>query len=323
MIFLSESEVASLLPIGDVLTALEAAFHAQAEGKISMPLRTIATSGGGLLGAMPAAISGEGAALGAKLVTFFPGNAATGVHTHQALIVLFDPGSGQPRALMDGRLITEIRTAATSALATRALARADARVLAIIGTGVQARAHVAALAEVMNVDELRTWGRTAKAAAGVADFARKRGVHARVASTVTDACHGAGVVCTVTSAREPIVTATDIDPGTHVNAVGFAGITARELPSDLMARARIFVDSVEGALNESGNIVLAAREGMLPAKPVLTRLCDVLAGRAAGRHERDDITIFDSLGIAIEDLACARLVFERARAGKIGTLLRL
>jgi len=323
MIFLTENEVASLLPMGDVLTALEAAFYAQAEGKISMPLRTLATSGSGILGAMPAAISGEGAALGAKLVTFFPGNAATGVHTHQALIALFDPGSGEPQAIMDGRFITEIRTAATSALATRALARSDARVLAILGTGVQARAHVAALAEVMNVDELRIWGRTAKVAAEVADFARKRGLHSRVAATVTDACHGADVVCTVTSARDPIVTATDIDPGTHVNAVGFAGLTARELAGDLVARARIFVDSVEGALNESGNIVLAVREGQLPAKPALTQLCDVLAGRAPGRHDRDDITIFDSLGIAIEDLACARLVFERARAGKIGTSVRL
>lgn len=321
MLFLTESEVASLLPIGDVLHALEVAFSAQAEGKISMPLRTLATSGGGLLGAMPAAISGERAALGAKLVTFFPGNAATGVHTHQAIIALFDPASGQPQAMMDGRLITEIRTAATSALATRALARPDARVLAILGTGVQARAHVAALAEVMNVDELRIWGRTAKEAADVADFARKRGLHSRVAATVTDACQGAGVVCTVTSARDPIVTAADIDPGTHVNAVGFGGPTARELPGDLMARARIFVDSVEGALNESGNIMLAAREGQLPAKPALTLLCDVLTGRAPGRHDRDDITIFDSLGIAIEDLACARLVFEHARAGKIGTSL--
>jgi len=323
MIFLTEREVASFLPIGDVLSILEKAFYAQSQGKISMPLRNMAANDAGLFGAMPAAISGERPALGAKLVTFFPGNAATGMHTHQALIALFDPRSGQPQALMDGRFITEIRTAATSALATRALARADARVLTILGTGVQARAHVAALAEVMSVDELRIWGRTSKDAAGVADFARKRGLHARVAATVTDACHGAAVVCTVTSARDPIISPTDIDRGTHVNAVGFGGPTARELPGELMARARIFVDSVEGALNESGNILLAVREGQLPAKPALTLLCDVIAGSAPGRQDRDDITIFDSLGIAIEDLACARLAFERASAGKIGTSLSL
>jgi ornithine cyclodeaminase len=323
MLFLNEREVATLLPIRDVLTALESAFYAQSAGKISMPLRTMVSNDAGFFGAMPAGISGEHAALGAKLVTFFPSNAAMGVHTHQALIALFDPGSGQPQALMDGRFITEIRTAATSALATRALARSDARVLAIVGTGVQARAHVIALSEVMKVDELRVWGRNTKRAAEVADVARKHGLHARVAATVTDACHGAGVVCTVTSSRDPIVQSTDIEAGTHVNAVGFGALTARELPGDLMARARIFVDSIEGALNESGNVVLAAREGQLPDKPALTRLCDVLSGRAPGRQDQGDITIFVSLGIALEDLACARLVFERACAGKIGTSLQL
>jgi alanine dehydrogenase len=323
VLFLNEREVSSLLPMTDMLSALENAFHAQASAKIRMPLRTMATNDAGLLGAMPASIMAEPSSLGAKLVSFFPGNAETGMHTHQALIALFDPRSGQPQVIMDGRFITEIRTAGVSALATRALARPDARVLAILGTGVQARAHVEALAEVMNIDEVRVWGRTTKHAADVADFARKRGLHARVAATVTDACRGAGVVCTVTSARDPIVKATDIEAGTHLNAVGMGGLLARELPGDLMASARIFVDSTDGAFGESGNIMLAVREGALPAAPALTLLCDVIAGRAPGRQSRDDITIFDSLGIAIEDLACARLVFERASAGGIGTSIAL
>jgi ornithine cyclodeaminase/alanine dehydrogenase-like protein (mu-crystallin family) len=130
-------------------------------------------------------------------------------------------------------------------------------------------------------------------------------------------------VCTLTSSRDPILKSTDIDSGTHVNAVGFGGPTARELPGDLMARARIFVDSLDGARNESGNLILAAREGQLPGEPAVTLLCDVLTGRAPGRQNRDDVTIFDSLGIAIEDLACAQLAFERARAGKIGTTFQL
>ncbi len=323
MIFLNEHEVAALLPIGDVLTALESAFRAQAADRIRMPLRTMAATDDGLLGAMPASIASEPAALGAKLVTFFPGNAATGMHTHQALIALFDPRSGQPQALMDGRFITEIRTAATSALATRALARPDARIVAILGTGVQARAHVGALAEVMQIDELRVWGRTPTKAAEVADLARKRGLHARVAASPADACRGAGVICTVTSARDPIVTALDVEPGTHVNAVGMGGPTARELPGELMERAKIVVDSIDGAHNESANIMLAIREGRLPAKPVLTLLCDVLAGRAQGRQRTEDITVFDSLGIAIEDLACAQLVYARASAGGVGTVIDL
>jgi ornithine cyclodeaminase/alanine dehydrogenase-like protein (mu-crystallin family) len=323
MIFLTEREVASLLPISDVLGAVEKAFRAQSHGKLSMPMRNMAVNDAGYFGAMPAAISGDQSALGAKLVTFFPGNSATGMHTHQALIALFDPRSGQPQALMDGRFITEIRTAATSALATRVLARADARVVAILGTGVQARAHVTALPEVMPIDELRIWGRSAKGAAEVADFARKRGLHSRVAATVTDACNGADVVCTVTSSRDPIIKSTDVDAGAHINAVGFGGPTARELPGDLMARGRIFVDSLDGAFNESGNIILAIREGQLPAKPDVTLLCEVIAGHAPGRQSREDITIFDSLGIALEDLACAQLVFERAVAGKIGTSFTL
>ena len=323
MLFLNEREVASLLPIGDVLTALESAFRAQAAGQIRMPLRTMASTGDGLLGAMPAAIAGESAALGAKLVTFFPGNAATGVHTHQALVALFDPHSGQPQAIMDGRFITEIRTAATSALATRALARPDARVVAILGTGVQARAHIGALSEVMHIDELRVWGRTRAKATELADFAHTRGLHSRVADTPANACQGAGVVCTCTSARDPIVTALDIEPGTHVNAVGMGGPTARELPGELMGRATIVVDSIDGAHSESANIILAMHEGQLPAKAALTLLCDVIAGRVPGRQSSDDITIFDSLGIAIEDLVCARLVYERARARDVGTKLNL
>ncbi len=323
MIFLNEREVASLLPIGDVLTILESAFRAQAANQIRMPLRTMATADNGILGAMPGSIAGDSAALGAKLVTFFPGNAATGVHTHQALIGLFDPRTGQPQAIMDGRFITEIRTAAASALATRVLARPDARIVAILGTGVQARAHIGALSEVMQIDELRVWGRAQTKAADVADFASKRGLRARIADTPSDACRGAGVVCTVTSARDPILTSGDIESGTHVNAVGMGGPTARELPGELMARATIIVDSMDGALSESANIILAMREGRLPAKPTLTLLCDIIAGKAPGRRAQDDITIFDSLGIAIEDVACARLVYERASTRGVGTQLTL
>lgn len=323
MIFLNEREVASLLPIGDVLTALEGAFRAQAANQTTMPLRTMATTDAGIVGAMPGSIAGETAALGAKLVTVFPGNAATGMHTHQALVALFDSRTGQPQAIMDGRFITEIRTAATSALATRALARPDARIVAILGTGVQAHAHIDALREVMHIDEVRAWGRTQTKAAELVDFAGKRGLRARVAASPGDACRGAGVVCTVTSSRDPILTSSDIEPGAHVNAVGMAGPTSRELPGELMARATIVVDSMDGALNESANIILAIREGRLPAKPSLTLLCDVIAGKAPGRRGHDDITIFDSIGIAIEDVACARLVHDRAVAQGVGKQLTL
>lgn len=321
MLLINESEVTRLLPTSDVLAAVRAAFADQAEGSISMPLRTLAAKPGGVLGAMPGAIIGTQTSLGAKLVTVFGGNAALGIDTHNALIVLFDGETGRPAAVMDGRYITEVRTAAVSALATEALARPDARTLAILGTGVQARAHIDALAAVMKIDELSIWGRTAEHATRLADFARERGLRATVLKTPAQACRAASVICTVTSSREPILAAADVAAGTHINAVGFGGPQARELQGDLVARSRIFVDSLDGARHESGNLLLARRDGELSTDPNLTLLCDVLAGRAPGRASQDDITLFDSLGIAIEDLACAQLVYERARHADAGTVV--
>jgi len=323
MIFLNERQVAELLPIADVLNALERAFIAQARDEVRMPLRTIAPNADGLLGAMPAAIIPAPAALGAKLVTVFHKNGARGLPTHQALITLFDADTGEPLAMMDGRFITQIRTAATSALATKALARAGASALAIVGTGVQAGAHIEALGQIMQIKELRVWGRTATKAAAVADLARMIGVHARVAATVADACQGADVICTLTASHDPILGVADVGPGTHINAVGFGGLGGREISGELMGRARLFVDLLEGARHESGAVQGAMREGHLPENPELTRLCDVISGAARGRQGDRGITLFHSLGIAIEDMACARLVYDRASAAGIGTKLTL
>lgn len=319
VLILDEKDVAGLLSMSEALAAVKAAFAAQAAGEISMPLRTIAAGDRGVLGAMPGALAGKTAALGAKLVTLFPSNAELGLHTHNALIALFDPRTGRPAAVMDGRYITEIRTAATSALATSLLARSDARTLAILGTGVQARAHIDALALVMQVDELRIWGRSPENAAALAAFAKGRGLRSQVSQSVATACRGADVVCTVTLAREPILTRADIDAGTHLNAVGFGGPNSREVSGELLAQVKIFIDSADGAARESGNLLLARKDGHLSADQNLTLLSDVLAGRAPGRQSPDEITLFDSLGIAIEDLACARLVFERALAQRVGT----
>jgi alanine dehydrogenase len=323
MLLLNEETVARLLPRRDIFTAVKDAFAAQARGEISMPLRTLAAKSGGVLGAMPGAFASPNGAIGAKLVTVFGGNAAVGLPTHNALIALFDPQTGVPMAVIDGRYITEVRTAVVSALATSALARADAHTLAILGTGVQARAHIDALALVMNIDQVRIWGRTPQHSATLAAFARERGLNARTTNTVAQATLDAGVVCTVTSSREPILSAKDIGAGTHVNAVGFGGPTVRELASDLVSAARVFVDSLDGAEYESGNLILARRDEGAGAGPKVTLLCDVLAGRAPGRQHPDDITLFDSLGIAIEDVACAQLVYARANEAGMGTRVEL
>lgn len=303
----------------DTIDVLERAFKAYADGQASFPLRTMVATSDGILGAMPGAISGEHAALGAKLVTFFRGNSARGTATHQALIALFDPVTGEPLALMDGRYITEVRTAATSALATRALAAEGATIVAILGTGVQADAHVKALAEIMTISELRIWGRSADKAQALARAARETGLNGRATDSVRAACAGAQVICTTTSSREPILAAADVGEGAHINAVGSSVAQTRELASDLMARCRIVVDSLPGARSEAGDIILAIRDGALKPEPELTLLSDVLAGKSQGRRAPSDITVFKSLGIALEDVACASLVYQRAQKAGAGT----
>jgi len=316
LLVLSEADVAAVLPMADVIDAVERGLRAQAQDKVVQPVRVVVRSSAGMFGSMPCSIDGTG--LGAKLVSFFPDNAKRGLHTHNAIIALLDPQTGVPSALLDGRLITEMRTAATSAIATRALARKDATVAALIGTGVQARSHVQALQSIGMLRELRVWGRTPENATKLADWASGLGIKASVASTIREACRGAQVVCTVTPSTIPIVDEADIEPGTHVNAVGSSAPSMQELSPALVGKARLFVDTVEGAMRESGDILAAIREGKLPPEPELVRLCDVVAQPAHGRRSADEITIFKSLGMAIEDVACAAVAVERARSEKIG-----
>lgn len=319
MLILSEADVTPLLPMQDAIEAVEHALRAQATQEATFPLRNMVRVTDGLLGAMPGAIAGAPSALGAKLVTFFPENGKRGLHTHHALIALFDHATGVPQALMDGRYITEIRTAATSAVATRALARPNAQAVAILGTGVQARAHARALRHVMALAELRVWGRNRINAERLVRELREEGLPARALDTVAAACQDAHIVCTVTSATTPIIPDGVALQGAHINAVGASAPRFRELPSELIGRASLFVDSLEGGLNEAGDIIMAISDGAIPAQPQMTLLADVVAGRVPGRESADEITIFKSLGIAIEDVACAALVYERALERKAGT----
>jgi alanine dehydrogenase len=296
----------------DTIDVVQRAFIEHASGRAAFPLRSVAWADAGLLGAMPGSVRGERPALGAKLVTVFQGNAARGAHTHNAVIILFSPETGDPLALMDGRYITEIRTAAVSAIASRALARADASTVAVLGTGVQARAHIEAMRTLESVTSIRVWGRDFEKAAALAKRESEGGVPVSAAATIRDACAGAQIVCTVTASAEPVIGTDDVEPGTHINAVGACTPRARELTAELVGRARIVCDSREGALAEAGDVILAIRDGALPAQPDIALLGDVLAGKTAGRRNAAEITLFESLGVAIEDLACAALVYERA-----------
>jgi ornithine cyclodeaminase len=259
------------------------------------------------------------ATLGTKLVTVYHGNAARGLPSHLATILLHDPETGELQAVVDGRYITEARTAAVSAASTRALARRDARVLAVLGTGVQARSHIDALTRVRAFDEIRIWGRTAAAAAALAlEFAPRLRRPIAAVPSARHAVEGADVIALTTASRDPVVARDWLRPGAHICAVGACRPDQRELDTATVRDARLFVDSREGALAEAGEIVIPIAEGAFDASHIAAELGDVFGGRADGRRRDDEITVFKSLGMAVEDVAAARLAFERAAAMGLG-----
>jgi len=269
-----------------------------------------------------AAESGE--ALGLKAVAVYPGNAANDLPTHLATILLLEPPTGALLAVLDGRLITEMRTAAVSAAATDRLARRNARVLAILGAGVQARSHLAALREVRPPAETRVWSRTRAGAERFAAEMRDRfGVSVAVAASAEGAVRGADMVCTVTGSTTPVLEGSWLSPGTHLNAVGAARPDWRELATDAVRRSRLFVDSRAGALSEAGDVVGPIREGAITERHVVAEIGEVFAGRHAGREGDDEITLFKSLGMAVEDVATARFAYARAQDRGIGEEISL
>lgn len=294
--FLDEAKVRSLLRMDELIEAVEAGLVAFSSGRVEQPVRQIVKSHAGFLGSMPA--GGADIGLGVKLVSFYPENGALGLHTHNALIALFRPETGEPLCVMDGRLITEMRTAAASAAATRALARADAKVLAILGTGVQARAHVEALRLVRPLSDIRIWGRTATNAERCA-----ADVGAVAFGSAQEAVRGADVVVTVTSSAEPVLRGAWLEPYAHVNAVGWSGPTGRELDDEVVRDAFIVADSREAVMKEAGDI-------LVPGVAVHAELGEILAGSKAAPEGRR--TVFESVGIAVEDVAAANLVYRRA-----------
>jgi len=297
-VILDEGAVRSLLRMEDLIPAMASAMADLSSGKVVQPMRVMVpiADHGGFLGLMPA-YSG---ALGAKLVTFYPNN--QGIPTHHAMIVLFKPETGEPIVTMDGRLITEMRTAAVSAVATKFLARPEASVLGILGSGVQARSHLEALRLVRPLREVRVWSpRNARA------FAKEFGVHA--AASAEEAVRGATVVVVATTSQTPVLSGKWLLPGTHINAVGAARPTWRELDDDVLKKSRIYVESREAATRDSGDVIAAGQ--------VFAEIGEVVTGVKRGRESADEITLFKSVGVAVEDVATADLVYRKAlRAAK-------
>jgi ornithine cyclodeaminase/alanine dehydrogenase-like protein (mu-crystallin family) len=252
--------------------------------------------------------------MGLKLVSFYPRNAGSDIPTIIALVLLVKPDTGEPIAMLDGRTLTAMRTAAVSAAVTNRLAAQDSRVLALLGSGAQAEMHLEALRHVRTFDEVRVWSRTPEHAEALALEA-----HGIACETVEEALDGADVVCTCTASREPVVRREWLAPGTHLNAVGASIPSARELDADVVADASLFVDRRESTLNESGDYLRAVEERGIGPDHILAELGELLTGTHPGRRDETELTVFKSLGIAVEDLAAAVLCVERAHERGIGT----
>ncbi len=311
-LLLREEDVRSVLGIRDAIPLMEDALRSFSTGGAVQPLRAVVpvAAHGGVLGAMPGFLTSP-AALGAKLVTFFPRNEAE--PTHLAVVLLFEAGSGRLQAILDGRWITEARTAAVSAAATKVLARPGAKSLAILGSGVQAASHLEAMTLVRPIREVRVWSRTPENARRFAEeWGSRLRLPVEAAATARAAVEGADLVVTATSAREPVLRGEWLPAGAHVNAVGACRPDWRELDTGAVARARLYVDARVSALSESGDILLPIREGAISESHLVAEIGSVLAGGAPGRGSGEEITIFKSLGLAVEDVAAARFAFGRA-----------
>lgn len=315
LLVLSDADVRSLLDMPSCIDAMEAALRALQRGELSMPLRFVFRPAGtsDLMGFMPAYRSDGSPVFSLKEIAIVHGNSARGLDPHQGAVILHDGETGELRALLNASAVTEIRTAAVSALATRLLARPGSKVVAILGAGVQGRSHVEAMRAVLHEPEIRVWSRTRERAEALA-----RAAGATAAATAEEACAGADVVCTCTSAREPVLELSLLAPGAHVNAVGASLPTARELASDLVAAASLFVDRRESALNEAGDFLLAVDETGIGPEHIRAELGELLEGVHPGRTHDAELTVFESLGIAVEDLAAAELCATRARERGLG-----
>jgi ornithine cyclodeaminase/alanine dehydrogenase-like protein (mu-crystallin family) len=323
---LSGDDVRTALKMPDCIEAMDAVLQEFAAGDLYLPLRSVVRppKSPGLMGLMTAHRAGDTPAFGLKAVAIFPENPRRGLDAHQGVVVVFDGEDGRVRGIIDASAVTAIRTAAVSAVATRALSVGNAGTLAVLGAGVQAAAHIEAMAYVLPLEHVRVYARRAEPAQELAAATAERyGVDAVAAGSVEEAVRDAAVVCTTTTTREPIVERGWLAPGTHVNAVGSSIPTTRELDGETMAAARIVVDARESALNESGDILLAMREGALAEDVTLVELGEVLSGRAPGRANAEELTVFVSLGLAVEDLAAAELTLRAAEAAGLGAEVSL
>ena len=313
MRFIDRDEVASRLTYERCIPIVRDAMIAFSRGDTRQLLRSIVPlSEGRMFGIMPGAL-GEAAPFGAKLISVYPGNFAKGVQSHQGLVILFDPDTGAPVAAVHAGEITAIRTAAASAVATDALARADASRLAILGYGEQAATHARAIGKVRRLDRITVWGRSPERAG---EFAGRMGVElglpVAAAASAKEAVADADIVCTVSHASEPILLGRWLRPGTHVNLVGSSRAGPVEVDNDLVVRARFIADSREGVLSQGAEFLNAKAAGLIGDDHIAAEIGQVLAGDAPGRRTAKEITAYKSLGHVVQDLAAAWALYAEA-----------
>jgi ornithine cyclodeaminase len=322
LLVLNAEQIARLLPMLECIELMSDALASLARGEVYQPLRTIVRppDARGLLGLMPAYRHGEHGAFGLKAICVFPGNPAIGKDAHQGTVMLFSRETGEPLALMNASQITAIRTAAVSAVATNLLARPDAAELGIIGAGVQARTHLVALACVRSIKRARVACRNREHAEQlVREMQGKLSFPIEAVGSNEEAVREADIVVTATSSQHPVTDRNWFSAGTHINAIGTHSPQSREIDTATMTVARIFTDRRESLLNEAGDYILAAQEGAVTPDSVVGEIGELVIGRKQGRRSADEITLFKSLGLAIEDVVSAEYLFRKANAENAGT----
>ena len=324
-LLLTERDVRAVLPMPDLITAMEGAVSQFSAGAVRQPVRSVIEVGTdrAFFGIMPAALN-DPPAMGAKLVTVYERNHQLGLPSHLATIILLDHATGALVAILDGRYITEARTAAVSAVSVKHLANPKASVLAIVGSGVQARSHLEAIRHVRTLSEVRVWSPdTSHRDAFVAEMTSATGLRIRGEASAAAAVRGADLIVLATSSRTPVVDATDVTDGAHIVAVGACRPDQREMPTALVSRARVFVDSRAAAAREAGDLLIPINEGAFREDHISGELGELPGGRVAGRQAPEQVTIFKSLGLAVEDIVAAQLVVSRARTAGLGQNISL
>jgi len=322
---INQSEVRDLLPMNECIEVMSETLQSLARGDAVQPLRSALRlpDKTGLLGMMPAFL-GNPPTLGVKVLSVFPGNIGTEHESHQGAVLLFDTEHGQLLAFVDASEITAVRTAAVSAVATRILAKDDASDLALLGSGTQACSHLEAMRLIRNISRVRVWSLPLEHAQEFSARESERlGMPVEFMEKAQAAVDGADIICTVTSAKEPVLFGEWIAAGTHINAVGSSNPFARELDTAAVVKSRMFVDRRESVLNEAGDFLFPKKEGAVTEDHISGEIGEILLGKIQGRQTEEEITLFEALGLSVEDVAAAHQVYLKAHDANIGTLVDL